>query len=125
MDFEPEKYEEQTIDTDEILGTDVKINPDFYIHTGILKAQAALTKDNVKEGFLQYRVLIEHIETLCKAASMIDPDYDTKLKEFKNNDEYKEITDDLVRMVRLSTYKLELLMKNVFSNKVATEPMKV
>lgn len=126
MDFEiKNKYENNTIDTDEVLGTDIKINPDFYIHTGILKAQNALTKENIQEGFIQYKILIEHIEMLCIAANMInEEEYNTEIQDFKKTDEYLENKDSIAKMVKLSTKKLGLLMKNVFSNKVATDPLK-
>ena len=118
------KYDDEIEDVDEIVGTDVKINPDFYIHNALIKAQAALTKDNVKEGFMQYRLLVEHIETLCRAAKMLDNDYDTQLDDFKKTDEYSIEEQSYVKSVKLATKQLEILMDQVFSSKVSTDPLK-
>lgn len=118
------KWEADVINIDQIAGSDVKINPDFYIHLGIIKAQNALTKDNVKEGFLQYRVLIEHVEVLCKAANMLTDDYKKDLGEYKKSKEYKEEKEHLTKSVKLATKKLHFMMREVFAKKTNTKPMK-
>lgn len=117
------KLDDEIIDIDEVVGTDVKINPDYYIHNAILKAQNALNKEDVKIGFLQFRMLVEHIEVLCTAAKMIPSGYDDDLKTFRDSDDYKG-DDKSVLEVRLANKKLELLMMGVFANKTITEPLK-
>lgn len=117
-------YEDKIENIDEISGTDVKINPDFYIHSALVKAQEALTSPNIQEGFLKYRVLIEHMEVLCIAAKMLTPDYEKKINEFTISDKYKAESRDEIKSVLLATKKLELMMMEVFSNKVSTQPMK-
>ena len=119
-----EQYEQEIIDIDELIGTDIKINPDYYIHTALLKAQVALTDDNTKEGFMKYRQFIEHIEVLCSAANMLPKDYDTVLAEFKEKDDYKKCENPLIQSVRLANKKLHLIMGSVFSRKISTEPLK-
>lgn len=123
MKQEIDELEEKTVDTDEIMGTDVKINPDYYIHTALLKAQKALVKDNLKEGLVQFRFMVEHIEVLCLAAGMIDKEYNEAIELFKKTKEYKD-ADDTAKSVRLSNKKIELMMKAVFSQKTLTEPTK-
>lgn len=121
-----EEYESQIEDVDELSGTDIKINPEFYIHTAVLKAQEALVKENVQVGFLQYRVMVEHIETLCRAAKMLTKEsYDEAIEKYKKeNEEYAKETNQEVKSVRLATKKLELLMQQVFSAKVTTSHLK-
>jgi hypothetical protein len=116
-------YEANIIDIDEVQGTDVKINPDFYIHTALLKAQTALSKDNMKEGMLQYRIIIEHIEVLCKAANMIPNTYDAEIEAFTKTDEMQKEKEDFVKSTKIATKKLELLMTAVFSHKTSTSPL--
>ena len=112
------KYKDKIIDISEDLSDlDIKINPDFYIHTALLKAQQSLQKDNVKEGFLQYRIFIEHIETLCQAAGILTNDYESNIEKFKQSHEYKNTEDKLVQSVKLSNQKLKLMMIEVFSKK--------
>lgn len=117
-------YEKEIIDIDEVTGTDVKINPDFYIHSALIKAQQALTKENMKEGFIQFRVLVEHIEVLCKAANMLSDTYSKGLEDYKKSNEYIDEADNLVRASKLANKKLGLLMQEVFSNKVLTDSIK-
>ncbi len=119
-----DEYEDKIVDTDEISGVDMKINPDYYIHSALLKAQKALINENIKEGYAQFKILIEHVESLCRAAKMIDNDYPMLLSEFENTKEIKEEKDSFVKMVRIANKKLELLMTGVFDKKVITDPLK-
>lgn len=117
-------YDKEIIDIDEVEGVDIKINPDYYIHKALLKAQDALTKDNIKEGFLLYRQFIEHIEILCDAANMLSNEYNEEITKFKNNEDYKKAPED-VKSMKLANEKLKLLMKEVFTHKASTTPLKI
>jgi hypothetical protein len=119
------KYDNQVKDIEEIENTDIKINPDYYIHLALIKAQDCLVKDDVNGGFLQYVSVINYIENLCKAANMLPDNYAETITEYKQKDEYRNIKNDLTKMVRLADYKLNLLMQEVFMNKVITEPLKL
>ncbi len=119
------KYDKEIEDIDEIEGTDIKVNPDFYIHKALLDAQRALIKDDVKGGLLQYKMLISHIETLCKAGNMLSSDYEQNLKLYKESTEYTEDEEGLSKSVQLAKQKLKLLMTEVFSHKVATGTLKI
>lgn len=121
-------YEETIIDVDEVAGTDIKINPDYYIHSVLLKAQKSLTKDNVKDGLVQFRFLIEHAEILCKSAKRLPNDYEERIAEYKKSAEYTKQTNDnmgeLSKMCLLANFKLGLMLKEVFNIKASTEPLK-
>jgi hypothetical protein len=125
MKYNYNKYDNQVKDIEEIEGTDIKINPDYYIHLALIKAQDCLVKDDVNGGFLQYVSVINYIENLCKAANMLPDNYAETITEYKQKDEYRNIKNDLTKMVRLADYKLNLLMQEVFMNKVITEPLKL
>lgn len=103
--------------------TDIKINPDFYIHSAIVRAQQALTKENLQEGFLQYRILIEHIEVLVKSAKFLPLDYEKQIKEYQASYEYKKEDKGHVRGVKLANFKLNLIMSEVFGRKTDTNPI--
>ena len=112
-----ENYEDSTLNMSEMDGSDIKINPDFYIHFGILKAQTALQENNTKEGFVKYVIIVEHIESLCKSARYMPKDYEEKVAAIGET-----VTDEneLVRNVRIANKKLEFLLTYVFSHKVST-----
>lgn len=113
-------------DLDEVDFGEVKINPDYYIHNAILKAQSALSNPNMKEGFIQFRLFVQHIETLCIAASMLSQDYNSKLDAFvKEDKDYLAENDSLVKNTLLSNFKMRLLMTEIFSNKTSRAPLKV
>ena len=54
---------------------------------------------------------------------MLSTDYNNELKTFMETKEYKEANDD-IKSMKLANKKLGLLMKEVFTNKVSTTPLK-
>lgn len=123
FNFNKKKYDfdaEDITGMDDLGDTDIKINPDYYIHSAILKAQASLTKENVKDGFLQFSMLVEHIEDLCRAANKVPENYEARIKE-----RFPIDANSTVDMVRKANYKLRLLMSEFFSSKFASEPLKI
>ena len=118
-----EEIQNQVHDVSELTDTDIKINPDFYIHTGLLKAQQALLKDNLKEGYLQFCTLIDNIEVLCRASSMIDEEYDLKIQEYKSKKEIAKL-DPIQQMVKVHNKMLEYMMFEVFNKKPLIQPLK-
>lgn len=117
----PKYVNDKILDIDELSGTDLKINPDFYLHNAIVKAQECLVKENMKEGFAQFRIMVEHIETLCKAANMLPENYEEQVKNFKVDDE----EDSLIKAVKIGQKKLEILMTEVFESKTLVSPLKL
>lgn len=117
------EYDTKIIDVDEIEGTDIKINPDYFIHSALLKAQNCLTKDNLKDGFIQYRVIVEHIEILAKARKRLPTNYEEKIKEFKETKDYNDTKEELSKSIKLANYKLDLILEVVFSNYAITTPI--
>lgn len=117
-------YDDKILDPEDITGIDVKINPDFYIHIGLVKAQQCLTSPNMIEGFLQYRVIVEHIEVLAKASNLLENDYDDKLADFKKSEDYVKVNEDYAKNVKLAQYKLRLLMSNIFNSKAITKGLR-
>jgi hypothetical protein len=120
-----EDYDKTTYDLDEGISTDIKINPDFYIHHALVKAQNTFLKDNMKEGFTQYILFIEHIETLCRSARFLQKEYEDALEKYRKSKEYTDAEDKLQQRVRLANKKLGLMMEQVFDRKVATDPLVV
>lgn len=123
MNDEVNDMDNQVQDVDEINLNEIKINPDIYIHNAILKAQGSLTNPDVKVGFLQFRILVENIETLCRASSRLPPDYDKDIIAYKEEDGYKKEPDTFVKNVNLAHKKLELLLTHVFASRTSTQPL--
>ena len=119
---EQTKYDKDTYDVSEIDNTDIRINPDYYIHHTLMKAQAALIKEDVKIGFLQFRMLVEHLEVLCKSANVIDRDYDEEVKEYLKSDEYLN-AEDSIKDIKLANTKIRAITKEVFKSRLRTDPL--
>lgn len=118
--YDPQDMDQQTYDTDEVMDTDIKINPSFYIHLALIKAQDALIKDDMNEGLVQYRMIVEHLEVLCKSAKITaEGDYELKVKGFKGGLNEKNIVDS----AKVATYKLGLLTEDIFSSKAMNAPL--
>lgn len=117
---------EETVygDDDAIVNTDIKINPDFYIHHAIVNAQKSLLHENMKEGFLKYWAFVEHIEILCDSAGMLSDDFMLNIEEFKKTDKYKERKNEFDKQIVLANEKLRLMMGEIFNRKTVTEPLK-
>lgn len=124
MEKEYDKIESDIVDIDSIDAQDIKINPDYYIHSALLKAQQSLTKDNLSEGLVGFRILIEHVETLARAAGMVGEEYEKAIQDYTESKEYKENPDIQVKSTRLANKKIELIMSEVFAKKTSLAPLK-
>lgn len=113
-----DKYEKESYDVpDDMLNTDININPSFYIHTAILKAQQALLDEDFKSGFLKYRVFIEHIETICDANNMLPESYVKDIKEYRETLDSDEELNDSVKQTKIAHKKLYYIMGAITSIK--------
>jgi len=118
-------YEDFVIDVDEVQGTDIKINPDYYIHLSLVKLSKSFDGEfNTRDSFLKYRHIVEHIEVLCDAAGFLLDDYKEKVKEYKEKPEYTNENESYIKNANLAREKLRLMMKHVFSSKISTEPLR-
>ena len=118
--------EEETLDVSDIDNIDIKINPDYYIHKAILAAQKALAEEtDLKVGLAKFRLIIEHIIILAKAASMIDGEFLKEIELYKQDKEYKETKEEYIKNFYLANKKLEFILNNIFKNKTATSPLKL
>lgn len=114
--------DEFVIDADYLDQANIEINPDLFIRNTLLKAEQALTKENVEEGFLQYWRLIEHLETLSKAANRLPSGYDESITQFKL-DNKEDKNKEIIKSVKLADYKLQLLLSEIFQAKVNKNPI--
>lgn len=118
-------YEKVTDGVGEIDGTDIKINPDYYIHKAIVKAIDALSKENIREAFLMYRMAVETVETMCRATNKLPDNYADEIKKFLESDQYKAESDVSTKQTKLANKKFELLLSEVFQNKTINAPLKL
>ena len=116
-DFEKDVYDPSNIDYSEL-----KLNPDFYIHFSLIKAISALANPQIKEGFLQYTILIENIESIAYSCNRIPENYEKLIKDFEKGLNEK---DQLTKLMKISKKKLELILKEIFKHKTYSAPIKL
>lgn len=124
-------YEATIEDVDEIQGTDVKINPDFYVHTAIASAQKALNEPNLSDAYVRFRMWVEHAQDLAVAAKMVTDAYwtdiagiDDSLKKEVGEDYWARMPDN-ARSARVASRKLQFLLKQIFATKTKVAPLKL
>jgi len=119
------KYEVDSYDVSDDSFKEVKLDSNFYIHNALIKAQGALTKDDINGGFLQYIQLMEHIEVLCRSNRMLSANYDALIKNFKLSDEYTKETNGTVKLVKLAHKKLEGIMNEISETRPVFQELKL
>lgn len=115
-----EDYEKQTVEVDDLQTTDIKINPDYYIHKALLKCIDSLNDENYKEGTFKYVQQVEFIERMTKAADKLPEKYNEDIKEYID-----KLKDDPNKLMKIAHKKVELLMTEVFKTKTITQPLKL
>ena len=115
-----DKYQNSVIDIEELSGTDIKINPEYYIHKALENAQTCLMDNDIKTGSYKFSMLVEHIQILSEAAKLIPDDYEETIKKYSETLQDK---DEIIKHFKIANKKLGLLTKGVFEHKVITDPM--
>jgi len=121
-------YEKNTYDIDELEGSDVKVDPNYYLHIALIKLNNTFDSDiPLKESFQKYRHIVEHIEILAESANLLNEDYTKSLNDFLSSMEYKnDLTHNReIASSKLSRMKLKLLLSKVFKHRLITDTLKV
>lgn len=118
------EFDDAMLAEDSLEDTDIKINVSFYIHVALLKMQDCLVKDNAKDGFLQYQSMIRHLEILTLASKIVKDEYSTKLKDYIETQEYKEIKSDDIKSMKLHEKKLLFILEEVLNNRTLTTKLR-
>jgi hypothetical protein len=116
--------DKKILDVDEVSGTDVKINPDFYLHITLIKINNSFDLENMEECFYKYRHIVEHLEIICDSANILPDGYEQSVKEFSESKDYQDEKDSL-KIAKMARFKLRLLLKGVFKHKPLSGPMKL
>lgn len=118
--YMPPEWQGVAENAEDIFDTEIKINPSFYVHLALIKAQEALVKDDVRAGFAQYRSIVEHLEVIARAAKMIRTDYDEEINNFLTQDKnYLDTPDDYAKSMKLANKKLALITKAFFESRTS------
>lgn len=117
-------YENKVLDADSLTGVEMEVKPEFHIHMALLGLTKCMTSDNIQEGFMKYRILVEHLQSICEATDKINPttlnkEIDDFIKDKKidmNKEEDK---------IKVAQFKLKLLMKAIYSMRTDTSSINI
>lgn len=121
-----DEFDAKIMNVDEVGATDIKLNPDYYLHLSLSALSKVFMSDiSAGEMFQKYRHIVEHLEILSKASNQLDAEqFDKDIEKFKKeNKEYKDAEKGTSKSMILAREKLRLMMTRVFSNKTATDPI--
>ena len=105
---------------------EIRVSPDFYMHQAIVKAIDALSgSENLKEGMIRYRLLIEQLEMLCRAVGRLDPAYYEEIEAYRKGPEYAAQGEDYARSFMLAQKKFDLIMQRISEGQAETGSIRI
>lgn len=98
--------------------TNVKINPTFYIHMAILKAQAILANPGVVENINSYFIMVEHLESLALSANILPSNHEDEMKKKIGELEKDAVSksNPKILMGRIANAKFKLITQEFFKS---------
>lgn len=121
-----DKYNDSIEDENVKIDTDIKINPDYYIHHLLMKIQGAISDNDLNVGFTKYFLLVEQLETIAESSGLLDNAMDDAEKTYKEAIEEKEKeleklhekdSKDTVMRTKIANYKLKIITESLFSSR--------
>ena len=112
-----DELDRATEDSNDMLQSDLEtLNVNVWFNKLESRLQYALVKENVKEGFMQYKMLVLHAELLAIASNKINQEeYDKEVKDLvKKIDEHEEET---LRLMKISMIKYQVILKQLLTLK--------
>lgn len=97
---------------------EVKINPQFFIHQAIIKAQNVLVNSEYKEGILKYVAIIRNAEIIAVSSGLVGDDYDKEIEEAEKRILKEKAEDTLSKLHQrqeVANVKLSLIMRKISS----------
>jgi|GEM_PF-5563122 len=109
---------ENVIAPEVIEDIDMLLMPEYFIHLTLKTLHRVLLNPDFNIAIQQYYFLVRHLEALCRASNLLPKDYDDKVKEYMQKNEYKNEKRENIKMYYLSVYKLQLILKELSKSKV-------
>jgi len=106
---------------------DDNFSMDAFVHISkalnILLAQ--LTKDtDIKTKYSNFCGVFLTFETIVKSRKLAPADYEEKIKAYKETDDFKKEGEGIIKAFKLTNYKLQLLLSEIYDTSVLTQPLK-
>lgn len=121
-----DEYNDEIENENVKIDTDIKINPDYYIHHLLMKVQSAISDNDLNVGFTKYFLLVEQLETIAESSGLLDNVMEDSEKSYKEVmqekekalvEEHKKDSKDTVMRTKLANYKLKIITESLFSSR--------
>jgi len=109
--------EKETSENDSLLESDLEqLNVNVWFNKLETRLQYCLTKENVKEGFMQYKMLVLHAELLAIASKKVNlEEYEEEVKKLEKDIPKHE--EEAVRSMKISMIKYKVILKHLLKVK--------
>jgi len=122
----PSDYSKYMTESDsDISTTDIKINPDYYIHFSLVALQKSLDHNDINEAVFSYILKADHFETLSRSFERMPKDFDDRVEEYKKSDEYVNEEDGNIKRFRLARKKVQFILSNIGDQRVIIDKLKM
>jgi hypothetical protein len=112
-------FEKDVFNLSEGMDSEVKLNPDFYIHTSLVASQYALllsTKEgNVSNGINAYYIYAKQVLMFAESAGYLSSNTLEEIKKLKESDVGK--SKDTADKALMATQIIGIVMSEIFKNK--------
>lgn len=126
MTTNKQKFDDDIMDVTDLKNiSDVKINPDFYMHLALIGMHRSLQRENVKEAIVSYRQNVEFLESLARAFKRIPDNYIELIEEFKKNEEYEKEDEPSIKSYKLARRKMEIILSETGDAITDRSPLKM
>ena len=113
-----EMLDKETAEQDGMLQSDLEqLNVNVWFNKLETRLQYCLTKENVKEGFMQYKMLVLHAELLAMASNKIIKDEYLKEVKLLSESEIDPHDEDSIKKMKESMIKYKIILKKLLQVK--------
>jgi len=109
-------YDKDILNITADMDVDLKLNPDFYIHTAILSAQKALLiaslEGKASDGVNAYSIFVKQIQMIAESAGYVNDETRKTIVEQLSSDD-----GNIVTRANNSSQRLGLILGDIFGHK--------
>lgn len=110
-------YEKDILDVSMDMDVDIKLNPDFYIHTAILSAQKSLLISSLEgkamDGINSYTIFVRQIQMIAEAANYLSSETVDEINSI-------ETPKDPIGRANHASHRLGVILSNIFGQRSQT-----
>lgn len=109
-----QQLDQDTMEDQALLNTDLEnLNVNVWFNRLESRLQYCLVKENAREGFMQYKMLVKHAEILAISANKLNEKEYLKEVEETKKEEIDDTDTEEVKQMREAMIKYKIILKNI------------